>query len=64
VMKNFWSLHWKHPFSLLEGEKFFLALNGYELEYTQKELLDTILDVAAGHISYEELLNWIIEHQK
>jgi death-on-curing protein len=42
----------------------FLALNGYELEYTQKELSDTILDVAAGRISYEELLNWIIEHQK
>jgi death-on-curing protein len=42
----------------------FLALNGYELEYTQKELSDTILDVAAGYISYEELLNWIIEHQK
>jgi death-on-curing protein len=42
----------------------FLALNGYELEYTQKELSDTILDVAAGHMSYEKLLNWIIEHQK
>jgi death-on-curing protein len=42
----------------------FLALNGYELEYTQKELSDTILEVAASHMSYEELLNWIIEHQK
>jgi death-on-curing protein len=42
----------------------FLALNGYELEYTQKELSDTILEVASGHMSYEELLNWIIEHQK
>jgi death-on-curing protein len=42
----------------------FLALNGYELEYTQKELSDTILDVAAGHMSYEELLSWMIEHQK
>jgi death-on-curing protein len=41
----------------------FLALNGYELEYTQKELSDIILDVAAGYIRYEELLNWIIEHQ-
>jgi death-on-curing protein len=30
----------------------FLTLNGYELEYTQKELSDTILDVAAGHMSY------------
>jgi death-on-curing protein len=42
----------------------FLALNGYELEYTQKELSDTILNVAAGDMSYEELLNWMIEHQK
>jgi death-on-curing protein len=42
----------------------FLALNGYEIEYTQKELSDTILDVAADHMNYEELLNWIIEHQK
>jgi death-on-curing protein len=42
----------------------FLALNGYELEYTQKELSDTILEVASGHMSYEELLYWIIEHQK
>jgi death-on-curing protein len=42
----------------------FLALNGYELEYTQKELSDAILDVASSHMSYEELLSWIIEHQK
>jgi death-on-curing protein len=42
----------------------FLALNGYELEYTQKELSDTILDVAAGYMSYEDLLSWIIQHQK
>ena len=26
----------------------FLALNGYELSYTQKELSDTILDLASG----------------
>lgn len=28
----------------------FLTLNGYELSYTQKELSDTILDLAAGKI--------------
>ena len=28
----------------------FLALNGYELSYTQKELSDTILDLASGKI--------------
>ena len=42
----------------------FLALNGIELSYTQKELYETILDVAAGKQNYEALLNWVIEHQK
>ena len=28
----------------------FLELNGYEMEYTQKELLDLILDVAADRM--------------
>ncbi len=41
----------------------FLALNGIELSYTQKELYETILDVAAGNITYEGLLEWILEHQ-
>lgn len=42
----------------------FLALNGYELEYSQKELSDTILALAAGKMSVESLLQWIIRHQK
>lgn len=42
----------------------FLALNGVELKYTQKELYETILAVADGNQSYENLLEWIIEHQK
>lgn len=42
----------------------FLALNGYELEYSQKELSDTILAVASGEMSAEDLLQWIIRHQK
>lgn len=42
----------------------FLALNGYELSYTQKELSDTILDLAAGNIGAEDVLRWIIGHQK
>lgn len=41
----------------------FLALNGIELRYTQKELYGTILDVAAGRLDYEDLLNWVLEHQ-
>lgn len=41
----------------------FLALNGIELKYTQKELYETILDVAAGKIEYEDLLQWVLNHQ-
>lgn len=41
----------------------FLALNGIELKYTQKELYETILDVAAGKTEYEDLLQWILDHQ-
>lgn len=42
----------------------FLSLNKIELEYTQKELADVILKVASGDISFEKLLEWIIEHQE
>ena len=41
----------------------FLALNGIELKYMQKELYETILDVAAGRIEYEDLLQWVLDHQ-
>ena len=42
----------------------FLALNGYELEYSQKELSDTILALASGDIDAEMLFQWIVKHQK
>ncbi len=42
----------------------FLALNGYELSYSQKELSDTILALASGEIGAEKMLQWIIGHQK
>ena len=42
----------------------FLALNGYELSYTQTELSDIILDLASGKIGAEDILQWIISHQK
>ena len=42
----------------------FLALNGYELVYSQKELSDTILALAAGKTHADDLLQWIIGHQK
>ena len=41
----------------------FLALNGIELKYMQKELYETILDVAAGKIEYEDILQWVLDHQ-
>ena len=41
----------------------FLILNGIELKYTQKELYETILDVAAGKMEYEDLLQWVLDHQ-
>ena len=42
----------------------FLALNGYELSYSQKELSDVILALASGNIGEKEILQWIIEHQQ
>ena len=57
--------------SMIDGNKrigahvmlVFLALNGYELSYEQEELVDIILCLAAGEMSVENLLQWIIEHQ-
>lgn len=43
-------------------------LNNYELDFTQNELIDLFLNVAAGKVSYEEFKNTIIlkslEHEK
>ena len=58
-----------HPF--LDGNKrigahvmlVFLALNGIELQHTQIELSDVILQLAAGTIQSSDLLNWILAHQ-
>jgi death-on-curing protein len=41
----------------------FLALNGIELQYTQKELYEIILDIAASKKEYEDLLQWVMAHQ-
>ena len=41
----------------------FLALNGYELEYTQKGLSDLILDIAADRKQCEDILQWLLVHQ-
>ena len=58
-----------HPF--VDGNKrigahamlVFLALNGIELQHTQSELSDEILQLAAGEIEATDLLRWILAHQ-
>lgn len=58
-----------HPF--IDGNKrigahamlVFLALNGVELQHSQAELSDIILQLAAGEIGAEDLLYWILSHQ-
>lgn len=41
-----------------------LALNGVQLTYTQKELSDLFLSLAAGEIGYDELRDWVDAHNK
>lgn len=41
----------------------FLALNGYEMQYTQKELSYLVLDVTADRKQYEDILHWLLVHQ-
>lgn len=58
-----------HPF--LDGNKrigahamlVFLAVNGIEPEYTQAELSEMVLSVAAGALSFADMVRWVIEHQ-
>ena len=58
-----------HPF--VDGNKrigahamlVFLALNGIELQHTQSELSDVIIQLAAGEIEATDLLRWILVHQ-
>lgn len=58
-----------HPF--VDGNKrigvhlmlLFLYFNNVELSYTQEGLSNIILMVASGEKNYENLLDWIIEHQ-
>lgn len=41
----------------------FFALNGIELSYAQKELYEMILAIAGGRLEYEDMLEWVLEHQ-
>ena len=42
----------------------FLALNGISLSYTQDELSSIFLKMAAGAIDYDDLLQWVVDHEK
>lgn len=58
-----------HPF--VDGNKrigahtmlVFLALNGIELSYTQDELVSLFIAVASGDKGYEDILDWLIDHE-
>ena len=41
----------------------FLAINDYELKYSQKELYTIILNVASGKKDDKDLLKWIKQHK-
>lgn len=41
----------------------FLEVNGIRLECTDNELIDLGLGIAAGEINYEEILDWILNHE-
>ena len=57
-----------HPF--VDGNKrigthamlVFLEINNVSVEYEDEELIETILGVAAGDVSVEELYSWIVKH--
>ena len=40
-----------------------LAMNGIELEYTQREFYELIIKVAASEVSFEGLLKWVLDHE-
>lgn len=59
-----------HPF--IDGNKrisahamlVFLELNHIALNYTPEELIDIIMKTAAGQCTFNELLSWVLNHQK
>ena len=40
----------------------FLELNGVQLDYTQRELVDLGFGIAGGNIFVEDIVNWLAEH--
>lgn len=50
-----------NPFQSFGDEELYPSI---QAKATQKELSDTILDLASGKIGAEDILQWIISHQK
>ena len=58
-----------HPF--IDGNKrigahamiMTLTINGIELKYTQEELCEIVLEVVSGNVSFEGLLDWVLDHE-
>lgn len=42
----------------------FLELKGIELQYSQNELIELGFGVAAGQLSSDDILKWLVEHAK
>lgn len=42
----------------------FLETNGVQPDYTQKELIELGLGVAAGNLGVDGILSWLSEHCK
>jgi death-on-curing family protein len=65
-----YSLIENHPF--LDGNKrigvhlmlIFLKINGIDLNYTQKELIDFGLKIASGKMKKDEIKEWFGDHSK
>lgn len=63
------SLIKNHPF--IDGNKrigahamlVFLSLNSIDLQYSQEEFSDIIIQLATGEIELTDLLHWILIHQ-
>jgi death-on-curing protein len=41
-----------------------LNLNGVELKYTQKELIELGLSVASSSLNYDDILKFVLNHKK
>ena len=63
MIKNHCMLDWNKRIGT-HAMLVFLALNGIELQYTQKELYEMVLAVADGSLEYEDMLRWVLEHQE